>query len=56
MWLHQGRSIPTSLLPPSPLPDSNLLAVFYGCIRMLISPTPLSGSLSVSSLPLVTIL
>lgn len=33
--------------PPSPLPETQLLAVFYGFIRKLISSTPLFGSLSV---------
>lgn len=46
--LHESHSIPMPLLPLSPLPDSNLPAVFYSYIGKLISPTPLSGLLSVS--------
>ncbi len=50
--LHQGHSFPSDLLPLSPILDSNPLAVFYGYIRKLISPTSLSASLS-ASLPLL---
>lgn len=45
---HESHSFPMPLLPLSPLPDSNLPAIFYGYIRKLITPTPCSGSLSIS--------
>lgn len=45
---HEDHAFPMPLLPLSPLPDSNLPAILYGYIRRLITPTPCSGSLSIS--------